>query len=65
MTKTKLTLATIVTLALVLPTMASAGVMIEAGGHRDGFRGARADMHHGWRHHHHDKVIVIKKGHHH
>ena len=64
-------LAALGTMAVALPSIASAEtVVIKRGGHHHGWYGAHAQMHHdrgwhlGWRHGHGDRVVVIKKRYH-
>ncbi len=79
MKKLSIALATIATLAVAAPTIASAqSIGIRVGGDRDfhrdrgEIRGARAEfrghdrgLHRGWRNHHADRVVIIKRHRHH
>ena len=64
----RLALAAIAAVAVAVPSIASAETtIIKKYGHRDHFRGARAEMHfdrglhRGWYHHRPDRVVIVKR----
>ena len=66
--KFRIALAAIAAAAVVLPSIASAETtIIKKYGHRDHFRGARAEvhvdrgLHRGWYHHRPHRVVIVKK----